>query len=71
MTVDYLSAASTLEGSFGQIEALNDWVWTFDLSYTKSDAEYSQNEILSDRSGDWFETDNAPTDDPTDPAWLD
>ncbi|MEM7639132.1 MAG: TonB-dependent receptor [Pseudomonadota bacterium] len=71
ITVDYLSAASTLEGSFGQVEWLNDWVWTFDLSYTKSDAEYAQNSILADRSGDWFETDNAPTYDPADPAWLD
>ncbi|MEM9178727.1 MAG: TonB-dependent receptor [Pseudomonadota bacterium] len=71
VTVDYLSIASTLEGSFGQIEALKDWVWTFDLSHTKSDGEETINAILSDRSGDWFETDNAPTYDPADPAWLD
>lgn len=70
-TVDYLSVASTFEGSFHQIDVLDEWVWALDLSYSKSDGDYTSNAILRDLSGDVFETDIAPAYDPTDPGFLD
>ena len=71
VNVDYLSLASTLEGSFQQIDRLDDWVWSLDLTYSKSDGEHIRNQILNSLSGDVFESDTPPAYDPTDPGFLD
>jgi len=67
----YYSLASTIEGGFSGVEFLNDWAWSFDLTHSRSDGDYTGNEILIDRSGDWFDTSIAPTYDPFTTAWLD
>lgn len=69
--VTYFSLASTLDGGFGSSSVLNDWSWSIDLTHSRSDGDYTGNEILEDRSGDWRVTNNAPTFDPFAAGWLD
>lgn len=69
--LDYLSLASTFEGGFSGIDFLNEWAWSLDLSHSRSDGDYTGNEILRDQSGDWTETNTAPTYDPFAAGWLD
>ena len=69
--LSYLSLASTLDGTFVGINMLDDWAWSVDLTHSRSDGEYTGNEILLDQSGDWYETSVAPSYDPFATGWLD
>lgn len=69
--LSYLSLASTVEGSFAGVNMLDDWAWSLDLTHSRSDGDYTSNQILVDKSGDWIETDVAPQYDPFAPGWLD
>ncbi|WP_018998468.1 TonB-dependent receptor plug domain-containing protein [Hirschia maritima] len=71
--LEYTSFASTFEGGFSATgaEYLKDWVWSADFSYSKSDGDYTGNEILKSASGDVFETGTPPAFNPFDPSWLD
>ena len=70
--LDYIALASTLEGGFSSFGegVLDDWIWSIDATYSKSDGDYTGNEILIDQSGDWLVSSNAPTFNPFDPAVL-
>ena len=71
--VDYYSIATGLDGEFnfgGSEGFLDDWAWSLDFVTSKSEGTYGSLEILNSLSGDWFETDDAPTYDPFDPGAL-
>lgn len=63
---DYLYLASTLSGDIGS----TGWGWSLGGNYSNSDASYTRNQILASTSGDWTYSDDAPTYDPLDPAFL-
>lgn len=69
--LEYISISTTVDGQFSGIGFLSDWSWSVDLTHSYSDGDYTGNEILIDQSGDWFETDIAPTYNPFAPGWLD
>lgn len=68
--VEYYSIASGLDGEFGNWGFLEDWAWSVDFVTSKSEGTYGGLEILNSLSGDWFESDDAPTYDPFDPNVL-
>ena len=51
ITVDYYYGSSSLSGGFGDL--LDGWSWKLDGSYSRGEGEYSGNEILISKSGDW------------------
>lgn len=69
--VEYLAVASTFDGGFSGFARFSDWAWSIDLSHSRSDGDYTGNEILIDQSGDWTRTNIAPTYDPFAAGWLD
>ncbi|MEL6665309.1 MAG: TonB-dependent receptor [Pseudomonadota bacterium] len=69
--LNYLGLASTIEGEFAGVSFLDDWAWSLDFTYSRSDGDYTNNAILIDKSGDWTVTDIAPSYDPFAPGWLD
>lgn len=63
---DYFYLASSLAGDIGS----TGWGWNLGGNYSKSDADYTRNQILASTSGDWTYSDDAPTYDPLDPDFL-
>ena len=45
---DYLHLQQSFSGDFG-----NGWAWSFGGNYSKSDGEYTQNQIRASLTGDW------------------
>jgi iron complex outermembrane receptor protein len=71
VTVDYYYVNTGLKGDF----FLPGWTWSLNASYSKSDAEYTGNEILKETAGDWRYASadglyHGPTYNPFDPAFL-
>ncbi len=71
-TVDYYYVRSQLSGDF----VLPGWTWTLNASHSRSDAEYSGNEIMKETAGDWNFVSpsdglyHGPAYNPFDPAFL-
>jgi iron complex outermembrane receptor protein len=65
--VDYLYVATGLEGDlpFG-----DNWAWSFDMSYTRSDGDYTNSGIQASRSGDVRFDDSPPVVDYFSPGIL-
>ncbi len=54
VSVDYYYLSSGLTGGFGSEGFLSDWTWEVNASYSKSEGEYSGNEINVETAGDWL-----------------
>lgn len=51
--VEYYHASTSLSGDYGNIQALSEWSWKVDGSYSRSEGSYTNNQITVSRSGDW------------------
>ena len=58
VAVDYYYINTSLDGLFA---ATDTWAWETNLSFSRSDGDYSNLAIDARRSGDWSYTDTAPT----------
>ena len=52
VNVDYYYINSKLKGDFGDTGILSTWTWEANASYTQSEGEYIQNNILNEYAGD-------------------
>lgn len=72
VTVDYYYLNSGLKGDF----LIPGWTWSINAGYSKSDAEYTGNEITKEKAGDWRYVSpsdglyHGPEYNPFDPAFL-
>ena len=53
IVVDYYQLSSSLSGGYGNVDFLDGWSWKIDGTFSRGEGEYTGNEILISRSGDW------------------
>ena len=75
VSVDYYYINSGLNGDFGNLGFLSNWTWNLNASFSKSEGDYTRNQILKETAGDanFASADGlyrGPTYNPFDPAFL-